>query len=81
MSDSDLKVLLGFVGGMLTLILGRMMTKKEKVEDKKELVCERHINRIISIEKENIRQDGQIENIQEMLREVRQDIKTLLGRL
>lgn len=81
MSDSDLKVLLGFVGGMLTLILGRMMTKKEKVEDKKELVCERHTNRIISIEKENIRQDGQIENIQEMLREVRQDIKTLLGRL
>lgn len=75
------KILLGFIAGLLTMILGRMMSKKDKIEEKKENKCEIHTERLVEIEKENIRQDGQIESIQKLLIEVRQDVKTLLARL
>lgn len=74
--------------GILGAIISYFFNRKEKTDDKKELVCGEHtksINdlhvRLTVVENKLDTHDDEIKELKDMLIEIQKDIKTLLQRL
>lgn len=86
--DTTLIITLIISSGLLGSVTTFALTKKEKNDDKKELVCDRHTTsitdlhvRLTVVENKIDTHDTEITDLKAVLKDIQTDIKTLLQRL